>query len=98
VHNYQTLIQEALEAQFTRFLGAAPYERTGERLGVRNGSRKHTLLKRVGRLYLRVPRDWAGAFTPTAFVRFQRAERALLSTLNECFLQSISTRKVRQIV
>lgn len=94
----QTLIHEVLEAEFAQFLGAAPYERTGARLGVRNGTRRRTLVTRVGKLVLRVPRDRAGAFAPTVFVRYQRAEQALLSTLAECYLQGVSTRKVRAIV
>jgi hypothetical protein len=35
----QTLVQQAVEAQFAQFLGAAPYERSEARQGVRYGSR-----------------------------------------------------------
>lgn len=94
----QTLVQQAVEAQFAQFLGAAPYERSEARQGLRNGSRTRWLVTRMGKIEIRIPRDRAGAFSPTLFVRYQRHEQALLSTLAECYLQGVSTRKVRQIV
>jgi putative transposase len=91
-------VQAALEREFAHHLGAAAYQRTPERRGVRNGARRRTLVTRVGRLTLRVPRDRAALFTPTVFARYQRHEQALLALLAECYLQGISTRKVRRVV
>jgi len=53
---------------------------------------------RVGRLELRVPRDREALFQPAVFARYQRHEQALLGTLAECYLQGVSTRKVRSVV
>ena len=94
----ETVVQATLTREFAQFLHAAPYERTDERRGVRNGTRPRTLVTRVGRLTLEVPRDRAGCFTPTVFARYQRHEQALLCTLTECYLQGVSTRKVRHVV
>ena len=94
----EAVVQETLSREFAQFLGAAPYERTEGRQGVRNGTRPRTLVTRVGRLTLAVPRDRAGCFTPTVFARYQRHEQALLCTLTECYLQGVSTRKVRHVV
>lgn len=94
----EAVVQETLTREFTQFLGAGHYERTDERRGLRNGTRPRTLVTRVGRLVLEVPRDRAGCFTPTVFARYQRHEQALLCTLTECYLQGVSTRKVRQVV
>lgn len=94
----EAIVQETLTREFAQFLGAAPYERTAERQGMRNGTRPRTLVTRVGRLTLAVPRDRAGCFTPTVFARYQRHEQALLCTLTECYLQGVSTRKVRHVV
>lgn len=94
----EAVVQETLTREFAQFLGAAPYERTEARQGVRNGTRPRTLVTRVGRLTLAVPRDRAGCFTPTVFARYQRHEQALLCTLTECYLQGVSTRKVRHVV
>jgi len=94
----QTLLQEMLEAEFARFLGAAPFERSAARQGQRNGSRPRQLVTRVGKIALRVPRDRASIFEPTVFARYQRHEQALVTLLAECYLQGISTRKVREVV
>ena len=94
----ETMVQEMLTREFAQFVGAARYERTAERRGVRNGIRPRTLVTRVGRLVLEVPRDRAGCFTPAVFARYQRHEQALLCTLTECYLQGVSTRKVRHVV
>lgn len=94
----QELVQATLERDFAQFLGAAPYARTDARCGVRNGTRPRRLVTRVGRLVLRVPRDRASLFVPTVFARYQRHEQALIATLAECYLQGVSTRKVRHVV
>ncbi len=94
----ETVVQETLTREFAQFLGAVPYERTDARQGVRNGTRRRTLVTRVGALTLAVPRDRAGCFAPTVFARYQRHEQALLCTLTECYLQGVSTRKVRAVV
>jgi putative transposase len=94
----QSMLQQTLHDEFTRFLGAAPFERTDARMGLRNGTRPRTLVTRVGPVALQVPRDRASLFEPTVFVRYQRHEQALVCTLAECYLQGVSTRKVRHLV
>lgn len=91
-------LQTVLAQQFAQWVGAAAYERTAERRGVRNGTRERTLITRVGRVTLRVPRDRAALFTPSVFARYQRHEQALMALLAECYLKGVSTRKVRQVV
>ena len=93
-----TLVQETLEREFTRFLGAAPHERTGARRGWRNGHRRRRFATRVGTLELRVPRDRGGHFEPSLFARYERSEQALISALVEMYVQGVSTRKVTKIV
>jgi putative transposase len=94
----QTLIQETLEREFTQFLGAAPFERSAARRGLRNGHRRRRFLTRVGSLAFRVPRDRAGRFQPSLFARYQRSEQALVFALIEMYLKGISTRKVSAVV
>jgi putative transposase len=94
----QRLMQEMLEAEFTRFLGVKPHERSVARRGYRNGRRTRTLVTRVGRLTLRVPRDRAGVFQPALFARYQRSEQAVVLALAEMYVQGVSTRKVSAIV
>lgn len=93
-----TLVQETLRAEFERFLGAAPYERTPTRRGHRNGSYARTLKTRVGRLVLEIPRDRAGVFRPSLFARYERSEQALVLAMIEMYFHGVSTRHVTAIV
>lgn len=90
-------LQRLLDAEFTDFLGAAPYERSGSRRGHRNGSYTRTVITRVGAVELQVPRDRKGAFSPTLFGRYRRSEKALMLWLVEMVIQGVSTGKVRKI-
>lgn len=94
----ETMVQEALEREFERFLGAGPWERTPSRRGWRNGRKRRTLKTRLGTLELRVPKDREGRFQPSLFERYQRSEKALVLALVEMYLQGVSTRKVSKVV
>ena len=91
------VMQEILEAEMTETLGAGPGERTEARLGYRAGYYPRTLVTRVGKLELRVPRDRDGRFSTELFERYQRSEKALVSALAEMYVQGVSTRKVKAI-
>jgi putative transposase len=93
-----TLVQETLEREFTRFLGAEPHQRTVGRRGWRNGHRRRRFTTRVGTLELRVPRDRAGLFQPALFARYERSEQAFVAALVEMYVQGVSTRKVTRVV
>lgn len=93
-----TLVQDAIRAEFDRFLGAAPYERTPARHGYRNGSYPRTLKTRVGALVLEVPRDRAGLFQVSLFAKYERSEQALVLAMVEMYFHGVSTRKVNAIV
>ena len=93
----RAVMQEVLEAEMTDALGAEKGERTPERLGYRAGSYGRTLITRVGKLELRVPQDRQGRFSTELFERYQRSERALVTTLAQMYVQGVSTRKVKAI-
>lgn len=90
-------VQEALEAEMADALGAAKSERTEGRRGYRSGYYERKLITRVGTLDLRVPQDRDGRFSTEIFERYDRAEKALLTTLVEMYVQGVSTRKVKAI-
>ncbi len=92
------LVQEAIEREFERFIGAGKWERTAGRGGWRNGSKPRRLKTRVGALELQVPKDREGRFQPSLFARYARSERALVLALLEMYVQGISTRKVTRVV
>jgi transposase-like protein len=76
-------LQEVLEAEMTDALGAAKGERSEARRGYRSGSYPRTLVTRVGKLELRVPKDRDGRFSTELFARYQRSEQALVASLAE---------------
>src|SRR6185312_6995842 len=81
----------------TDALAAEKGERTAARIGYRSGYYTRTLVTRVGKLELRVPQDRDGRFSTELFERYQRSERALVTTLAEMYVQGVSTRKVKVI-
>jgi putative transposase len=93
----ETILNQVLEAQVTEQLQAAPYERTEERQGYRNGYKPRRLTTRVGRLTLRVPQVREGVFSTELFARYQRSEQALILALMEMVVNGVSTRKVARI-
>lgn len=93
----ESILNQVLKAQATEQLGAEHYERSGERLGYRNGSYPHKLTTRVGQLTLQVPRFRDGQFSTELFARYQRSEQALVLAMMEMVLNGVSTRKVTKV-
>src|SRR5215467_5097816 len=93
----ESLVQAALEAEMTQTIGAAKGERTETRLAYRSGYYSRSLITRVGTLELRVPQDRDGRFSTELFERYQRAEKSLVATLVEMYVQGVSTRKVKAV-
>lgn len=93
----EAVLNQILEAQVAEQLQAAPYERTAERQGYRNGYKPRRLTTRVGRLVLRVPQVCEGIFSTDLFARYQRSEQALILTLMEMVVNGVSSRKVARI-
>jgi transposase-like protein len=90
-------LQTVLEGEMTEFLQASPGERTMERQGYRAGYYSRSLVTRIGKLELSVPRDRNGEFSTALFERYQRSEKALVSALAQMYVQGVSTRKVKAI-
>lgn len=90
-------LQEVLEAEMTELLGAEPGQRTEARSGYRAGYYSRSLITRIGKLELRVPRDREGRFSTELFERYQRSEKALVSALAQMYVQGVSTRKVKAV-
>ena len=57
------LHQELIDAEAVAFIGAAPFERSYERTGHRDGSRPWTLTKTAGDLDLSIPTLRQGTFS-----------------------------------
>ena len=90
-------LQDVLEGEMSAFLGAESGERTEARSGYRAGYYGRSLVTRIGKLELRVPRERGGEFSTALFERYARSEKALVAALAEMYVQGVSTRKVKAI-
>lgn len=94
-----TLINTAMRIEQENFLQVAPYERSSERQGQRNGFKDRQLNSRVGQLSLKVPQVRGGeGFYPNAIEKGCRSERALKVAIAQMHIQGVSTRKVTKVV
>ena len=95
----RVMIQELMEEELTRHIGAEPHVRTAKRTGYRNGRKPRTLNTRVGKLELELPQvRGTDPYHPSLFGRWQRSERALLVACAEMYFMGVSTRKVSRIL
>jgi len=94
----RVLTQALMELEVAQHLGAERYPRSPERQGERNGYRERSWDTRVGTLDLKVPRVRDGSFFPSLLDPRKRAERALVATVREAYVQGVSTRRVDTLV
>jgi putative transposase len=94
----RVMTQALMEVEVAQHLGAERYQRSPERHGERNGYRDRNWDTRVGTLELRVPRVRDGSFFPGLLEPRKRAERALVATVREAYVQGVSTRRVDDLV
>ena len=92
------LLNSAMVAEGSEYLGAAPYERCATRVGYANGFKDKTIKSRLGELSLKVPQTRDGEFYPQSLEKGLRSERALLLAIAEMYVQGVSTRRVKRIV
>ena len=94
----ERMVQDTIQAEFERHIGADAYVRSETRRGWRNGHKPRTFKTRLGKLELRIPQDRHGRFQPSLFERYERSEKALIAALIEMYVHGVSTRKVSKIV
>ena len=91
------LAQQAIELEAEEVIGAKKYERTEARTNQRNGTRKRTLETRVGEIELEIPKLRKGTYFPSVLERRNMIEDALLTVVQEAYVQGISTRKMEKL-
>jgi putative transposase len=94
----RAMTQALMQLDVAQHLGAEHCQCTPERLGERKGYRDRQWDTRVGSLELRVPRARDGSFFPGLLEPRERAERALVATVREAYVQGVSTRRVDDLV
>jgi len=70
---------------------------SNERKTHRNGYRVRRWDTRLGTIYLTVPKVRTGGYQPFFLVNRQRSESALMSVIQECWINGISTRKMERV-
>lgn len=87
-----------LEAEVEALIGAAPYQRTGQRRDYRNGHYQRNLVTGVGLVEaLPVPRTRKG-YQTQVFDRYQRRQAELDEAICDMFVGGVSTRRVGDVV
>ena len=91
-----------MQIERQKHLGAAPHERTQERMGHANGYKDKILNTCLGQITVaasqgREVNGQGGGFYPQSLKRGTRSERALKLALAEMYVQGVSTRKVAAI-
>ena len=95
----QALAQAVMEAEVSELTGLPHGERAPERrLTHRNGYRERRWDTRVGTIELAIPRVRDGSYYPSLLDPRRRAERALLSVVQEAYVAGVSTRRVEDLV
>lgn len=94
----QGFVQRLIEAEVAEVIGAGRYERTVDRQTYRNGSRERKWQTRLGELALHIPKLREGGYFPSFIEPRRRAEKALVSVVQEAYVAGVSTRKVDELV
>lgn len=92
------LVHALMEVEVAAQIGAERYERNTDRTNHRNGYRHREWDTRVGTLDLRIPKLRKGTYFPSLLEPRKRAEKALLSVVQEAYVHGVSTRKVDELV
>ena len=91
-------LQELVEAELTAKIGAAPGERTAERVTQRNGHRPKLISTPGGDVEIGIPKLRQGSFFPELLEPRRRIDRALWAVIMTAYITGTSTRKVDDLV
>lgn len=91
-------LQELIELEASEHIGAAPYERSEERVAERNGHRSRVLTTKAGDVELRIPKLRKGSFFPLILEPRRRIDQALYAVVMEAYVHGVSTRSVDDLV
>jgi len=93
------MLNVMMELEVSAQNGATKHERTGERKAYRNGTRERKLASGVGEVNLKIPKLRSGESYYPSFLEPRRmVDKALVSVIQEAYINGVSTRKVDKLV
>jgi putative transposase len=87
-----------MEMEVRQQTSAERYARSEGRTTYRNGYRERNWATRVGEIPLRIPKLRQGSYFPSLLEPRRRAEHALLSVVQQAYIEGVRTRKVDEVV
>ena len=90
----RVLVDGIMDAEVSAQIGAQHGERSPERVTYRNGYRNRTWDTRVGTMELHIPKLREGSYFPSLLEPRRRSEQALLSVIQQAYVEGVSTRRV----
>lgn len=94
----RVLAQAIMEIEVAQKTGADLHERSANRITYRNGYRERLWDTRAGTIQLQIPKLRQGSYFPSLLEPRRKAEKALVSVLQEAYVLGVSTRKVDDLV
>ena len=94
----RVLVDGIIDAEVSAQIGAECGERSPERVTYRNGYRNRTWDTRVGTMELHIPKLREGSYFPSLLEPRRRSEKALLSVIQQAYVEGVSTRRVDDLI
>lgn len=91
---YNLLMELEVESK----TGAGKYERSSKRVTYRNGTRTRPLETTVGKIELNIPKLRNGTYMPSFVEPRRLTDKALVSVIQDAYINGVSTRKVDNLV
>ena len=91
------MTEKLMEAEAANKVGANKNEHNSNRTTHFSGYRPRRFDTRMGTMYLMVPKLRKGGYIPFFITEKKRAEQALVSVVQEAYINGVSTRKIERI-
>jgi putative transposase len=97
-HVFSGALNALMQQEVAARINASAYERSDGRLDYRNGTRERRFDTGMGTLDLEIPRLRDGSYMPSFLTHYERCEAALVSLVQEAYINGVSTRKIEKLV
>jgi len=91
------MTEKLMEAEAANKVGANKNEHNSNRTTHFSGYRPRRFDTRMGTMYLMIPKLRKGGYIPFFITEKKRAEQALISVVQEAYINGVSTRKIERI-